>query len=71
MLPELQDAAQLPGWTAPMVFQEGRGSQFSASGQHLSWEDEGPGGPQAMSFQVGLRRMGSPLPEEEGRHQQQ
>lgn len=40
ILPELQDADQLPGWTAPMVFQEGRGSQFSASGQHLGWEDE-------------------------------
>lgn len=39
-----------------MVFQEAaRGSQLSASGQHLSWEDEGPGGPSGHELQVGLR----------------
>ena len=32
MLPELQDAAQLPGWTAPMVFQE---AAEAPSSQHL------------------------------------
>lgn len=50
VLPELREAAGLPGWTAPVVFQE---AANSPSSQHLDstpgWENEGPGGIQAQA----------------------